>query len=213
MSSAEPGQPGRDHWQRRRIRRFVRDFARLNGHSPSLREIADGVGLAVSTVHYHTSVLERDGHLRKGPGKPRTVVEPADPAVHPGADEVEVPLIGRIAAGLPLLAQEQVEDTYRLPRQLVGHGELFMLRVAGESMTGAAIADGDLVVVRRQPVAENGEIVAAQLDEAGAAGATVKTLRRVDGHTWLMPENPSYPPILAADAIILGKVVAVVRPA
>jgi repressor LexA len=123
-----------------------------------------------------------------------------------------VPLIGQIAAGVPLDAVELAEDTFRLPRRLVGHGTLFMLRVMGDSMTGAAIADGDLVVVRQQPVAENGEIVAAQLDGTEVAAATVKTLQRLNGHAWLMPHNPHYQPIPADNAAILGKVVAVVRP-
>jgi repressor LexA len=108
---------------------------------------------------------------------------------------------------------EAAEDTFSLPRRPVGHGALFMLRVKGDSMTGAAITDGDLVVVRQQNVAENGEIVAAQLDRAGTCEATVKTLQRLDGHVWLMPHNPAYQPIPADDATILGKVVAVVRPA
>jgi repressor LexA len=105
------------------------------------------------------------------------------------------------------------EDTFRLSRRLVGHGTLFMLRVMGDSMTGAAIADGDLVVVRQQPAAENGEIVVAQLGGTATAEATVKTLQRLDGHAWLMPHNPGYQPIPGDDATILGKVVAVIRPA
>lgn len=202
--------------QRRKIRGFVADFAQLSGYPPSLREIAGGVGLAVSTVKHHLSILEQDGCLRHGPGQPRTLVEPADPALEPETGEtadVDVPLIGRIAAGIPLLAEEQAEESFRLPRRLVGYGTLFMLRVQGDSMIGAAITDGDLVVVREQPDAENGEIVAAQLDGAEGAEATVKTLQRANRHIWLMPENSAFPPIPADDAIILGKVVAVVRPA
>jgi repressor LexA len=105
------------------------------------------------------------------------------------------------------------EDTFWLPRRLVGHGALFMLKIKADSMTGAAIADGDLVVVRQQQTAENGEIVAAQLGGTATAEATVKTLQRLDGHAWLMPHNPGYQPIPADDATILGKVVAVIRPA
>ena len=198
---------------RREIRRFIQEFCRREGHPPSQREIADAVELAVSTVAYHVSVLQAEGAVRRGRGRPRTIVEPAGPSPQPGDDEVEVPLIGQIAAGVPLDAVELAEETFRLPRRLVGHGTLFMLRVTGDSMTGAAIADGDLVVVRQQPAAENGEIVAAQLDGAGTAEATVKTLQRLDGHAWLMPHNPDYQPIPADDATILGKVVAVVRPA
>ena len=200
-------------WHRREIRRFVQEFSRREGHPPSLREIAGAVGLAVSTVFYHLSVMQQEGALRRGRGQPRTIVESTEPAAGWEGDEVEVPLIGQIAAGAPLDAVEQAEEIFRLPRRLVGHGTLFMLRVKGDSMTGAGITDGDLVVVRRQPVAENGEIVAAQLDGAVTGEATVKMLQRLDGHAWLMPQNPDYQPIPADHATILGKVVAVVRPA
>ena len=206
MEPSSSGRPGADRgtppertgagdWRRRTIVRFIRDFGRRQGHPPTLREIADGTGLAVSTVSYHVSVLERDGTLRHDPGRPRTIVEPADPAPRPGADEVEVPLLGQIPAGIPLDAVELPEDTFRLPRRLVGHGTLFMLTVKGDSMTGAAIADGDLVVVRQQPVAENGEIIAAQFSGDSTAEATVKTLQRINGHAWLIPHNPAYQPI------------------
>jgi repressor LexA len=204
---------GVGEWQRRRILRFVQEFGRREGYSPSYREIAEELGLAVSTVSYHVSVLEQEGSLRRGAGQPRTIVEPADLVTGAEGDAVEVPLIGQIAAGIPLDAVELTEETFLLPRRLVGRGTLFMLRVKGDSMTGAAITDGDLVVVRQQQVAENGEIVAAQLDRSGTTEATVKTLQRLDGHVWLMPNNPAYQPIPADDAIILGKVVAVVRPA
>ena len=123
-----------------------------------------------------------------------------------------MPLIGQIAAGGPVDAVELAEDSYALSRRLVGRGTLFMLRVHGDSMTGAAIIDGDLVVVRQQQAAENGEIVAAQLDGTATDEATVKTLHRDGGHAWLMPHNPAYQPIPADHATILGKVVAVVRP-
>jgi len=205
--------PGTGDSQRRRILGFVQEFGRREGYSPSYREIAKELGLAISTVSYHVSVLENEGSLCREPGQPRTITEPGCPS-HPVArDEVELPLIGRIVAGVPLDAVEIAEETFLLSRRLVGHGALFMLRVKGDSMTGAAITDGDLVVVRQQPAAENGEIVAAQLDGAGTCEATVKTLQQLDGHVWLMPHNPAYQPILADDATILGKVVAVVRPA
>ena len=122
-------------------------------------------------------------------------------------DTAMVPLVGRIAAGGPILADQQIEDMVPLPRQLVGHGELFMLRVSGDSMVDAAICDGDWVVVRRQPTAENGDIVAALLDDE----ATVKTFRQRDGHTWLLPQNTRYEPIPGDHATIMGKVVSVMR--
>jgi repressor LexA len=118
-----------------------------------------------------------------------------------------VPLVGRIAAGGPILAEQHVEDIFPLPRQLVGEGTLFLLKVAGDSMINAAIADGDWVVVRQQEDAENGEIVAAMLD----GEATVKTFKRSDGHAWLIPHNPAFTPILGDEATILGRVVAVLR--
>ena len=120
---------------------------------------------------------------------------------------VPVPLVGQIAAGVRNLADQVIEDTFVLPRQLVGDGTLFLLRVHGESMINAAIADGDLVVVRQQEKAENGDIVAAMID----GEATVKTFRRAKGHIWLMPHNPAYTPISGDDATILGKVVTVLR--
>jgi repressor LexA len=123
------------------------------------------------------------------------------------AAAVEVPLVGRIAAGGPILAEQEVEDTFALPRQLTGEGELFLLRVSGDSMIDAAICDGDFVVVRRQSDAETGDIVAALLGDE----ATVKTLRRRDGHVWLMPHNPAYEPIDGTHAQIMGKVVSVMR--
>jgi repressor LexA len=202
---------GGGEWQRRKILQFVQEFARREGYSPSYREIAEELGLAVSTVYYHVSVLKREGLLRRGAGQPRTIVEAPGSAPRAEPDGVEVPLIGQIPAGVLKDAVELVEETFLLSRRLVGHGTLFMLSVKGDSMTGAAITDGDLVVVRQQQTAENGEIVAAQVDRSGTAEATVKTLQRLDGHVWLMPHNPAYQPIPADDATILGKVVAVVR--
>ncbi|MBE8526846.1 transcriptional repressor LexA, partial [Amycolatopsis sp. H6(2020)] len=120
---------------------------------------------------------------------------------------ISVPLVGRIAAGVPITAEQHVEDTISLPRQLVGQGELFMLEVRGDSMVEAAICDGDWVVVRQQNTAQNGDIVAALLDDE----ATVKTFRQRDGHTWLLPQNRQYEPILGDHASIMGKVVSVLR--
>jgi repressor LexA len=214
VNDSKPSPGTRDgDGQRRRIAGFVREFGRREGYSPNYREIAEELGLAVSTVFYHVSVLNREGVLRHSPRQPRTIAWPAGPASQPEGDEAEVPLIGQIAAGVPVDAITLPEDTFLLPRRLVGHGTLFMLRVKGNSMTGAAIADGDLVVIRQQPAAENGEIVAAMLDRDGTAEATVKTLQLTGGHAWLVPHNPAYQPAPADDAVILGKVVAVIRPA
>jgi repressor LexA len=200
-------------FQRRRILRFVQKFVRQEGYSPSYREIGEELGLAVSTVSYHVSILKLEGLLSREDGQPRTIADPACPAPRAEGDQVAVPLIGQIAAGVPIDAEQSVEETFLLSRRLVGHGILFALKVKGDSMTGAAIADGDLVVIRQQSAAENGEIVAAQIDGDGTAEATVKTLQRVDGHAWLMPANPAYQPIPGDNARILGKMVAVIRPA
>ncbi len=194
-----------------------------------MREIGDTVGLAsLSSVTHQLSQLERLGYLRRDPKRPRAMevllpltlagersapgdAQPSDQGraaeQSMAVDTALVPLVGRIAAGGPILADQLVEDMMPLPRQLVGHGDLFMLRVAGDSMVDAAICDGDWVVVRRQQSAQNGDIVAALLDDE----ATVKTFRQRDGHTWLLPQNTRYEPILGDHASIMGKVVSVMR--
>ncbi|MBB6119100.1 repressor LexA [Nocardiopsis algeriensis] len=196
------------------IQRHVRE----RGFPPSIREIGEAVGLSSpSSVAHQLKVLQRKGYLHRDQNRPRAV-ELRTPGRVSGQEVTSedldpsraaaVPLLGRIAAGGPILAQESVEDVMALPRQLVGEGRLFMLTVVGDSMTDAAIADGDMVVVRQQPDADNGDIVAALLDEE----ATVKVLRREDdGHVWLMPRNDAYEPINGDSATILGKVVAVMR--
>ena len=166
-----------------------------HGYPPSMREIGDAVGLkSLSSV---THQLDLPGSAAENPAD-------LSPAL---GDAALVPLVGRIAAGVPITADQQVEEIFPLPRQLVGKGDLFMLKVSGESMIDAAICDGDWVVVRSQPNADNGDIVAAMLD----GEATVKTFRQRDGHTWLLPRNSAFEPILGDDAVVLGKVVAVLR--
>ena len=187
------------------------------GYPPSMREIGDAVGLAsLSSVTHQLKQLELAGYIRRDPKRPRAlevVVEVPTSASTEGAapkplgDAAMVPMVGRIAAGVPITAEQQVEEVFPLPRQLVGDGELFVLKVVGDSMIEAAICDGDWVTVRRQPVAENGDIVAAMLD----GEATVKRFKREDGHVWLLPHNAAYEPIPGDDATILGKVVAVLR--
>jgi repressor LexA len=194
------------------------------GYPPSMREIGDAVGLSsLSSVTHQLNQLELSGYLRRDPNRPRALEVLIElprsgsemESVHasssanatPVGDAAMVPLVGRIAAGVPITADQQVEEVFPLPRQLVGKGELFMLKVAGDSMIDAAICDGDWVVVRQQPTAENGEIVAAMLDSE----ATVKVFRQRDGHTWLLPRNSAFEPILGDYAEVLGKVVAVLR--
>jgi repressor LexA len=208
--------------RQRRVLETIRSSVENRGYPPSMREIGESVGLtSPSSVKHQLTALERKGYLRRDPHRPRAieVVHPDDARTVgsvAGGDLAEadarptpsyVPVVGRIAAGGPILAEQAVEDVFPLPRQLVGDGELFLLRVVGDSMIDAAICDGDWVVVRRQPVAENGEIVAAMLD----GEATVKTLRRSDGQVWLLPQNPAYEPIPGAEATVLGRVVSVLR--
>lgn len=197
------------------ILEFIQRSVAGRGYPPSMREIGDAVGLAsLSSVTHQLNQLELAGYLRRDPNRPRALevlidIPAADDsgAATPVGDAAMVPLVGRIAAGVPITADQQVEEIFPLPRQLVGKGELFMLKVSGDSMIDAAICDGDWVVVRAQHTAENGEIVAAMLD----GEATVKVFRQRDGHTWLLPRNTAFEPILGDQAEVLGKVVAVLR--
>jgi repressor LexA len=217
--------------RQRRILEVIKDAVDTRGYPPSIREMGESVGLASSSsVAHQLKVLEQKGFLRRDPNRPRAleVLLPGEgaqapasshPAREQGLDSdetgindaypapVHVPVLGRIAAGGPILAEERIEDVFALPRQLVGEGTMFLLEVRGDSMIEAAICDRDWVVVRQQPTADNGDIVAALLDNE----ATVKTLRRKDGQVWLMPHNPAYDPIDGNHASILGKVVAVLR--
>jgi repressor LexA len=236
--------------RRRKILDFIGESMERRGYPPTMREVAEAVGLrSVSTVSHHFKILEQTGHLTRGAGMPRTVVERSpDPGTIqrirpelPGTDYPRVqpttwqdqdqdqatldtpkdglditsqqpsyvPLVGWIAAGRPILAKEAIEDVFPLPRQLVGDGTLFLLRIRGDSMIDAAIVDGDWVVVRAQEHAENGEIVAAMIE----GEATVKAFRRDEEkkHIWLLPRNSAYLPIPANDVDILGKVVTVLR--
>jgi repressor LexA len=205
--------------RQRAILDMIRTTMDERGYPPSVREIGDGVGLtSPSSVSYQLGVLEKLGYLRRDPNRPRALVVSDAPLTDDqvaaaSARETRdqsaayVPMLGRIAAGGPILAEQSVEEIFPLPRDLVGEGDLFMLKVVGDSMIDAAICDGDWVVVRSQPNAENGDIVAALLDDE----ATVKTFKKRDGHVWLMPHNPAYAPILGDHARVLGKVVTVLR--
>ncbi|WNM23368.1 transcriptional repressor LexA [Demequina capsici] len=213
--------------RQRLILEHIRDSVLSRGYPPSMREIGEAVGLtSTSSVKHQLSALEAKGLLRRDPHRPRAieVVMPEEAAVASESSDARpqplhaatlvddgataaVPLVGRIAAGGPILADQVVEDVFTLPRQLTGEGELFMLKVSGDSMIDAAICDGDWVVVRRQASCDNGDIVAALLDDE----ATVKTFRRRDGQVWLMPHNPAYTPIDGTHAQIMGKVVSVMR--
>lgn len=201
--------------RQRRVLEVIREAVERRGYPPSVREIGEAVGLtSPSSVHHQLATLQKKGFLRRDANRPRAV----EVFAPPGADDeaarndarpapTYVPVVGRIAAGGPVLAEEAVEEVFPLPRELVGTGTLFLLRVTGDSMIDAAIADGDWVVVRQQPTAENGDIVAAMIE----GEATVKTYKRRDGQVWLMPHNPAYEPIPGNDATVLGRVVTVLR--
>jgi repressor LexA len=223
--------------RQRKVLEVIRASVERRGYPPSMREIGEAVGLtSTSSVSHQLATLERKGYLRRDPHRPRAVdVRAPEPAAEEPRrmpddrdtaripDDLDsarmpdqpphrspttyVPVVGRIAAGGPVLAEEAIEDVFPLPHALVGTGTLFLLKVTGDSMIDAAICDGDWVVVRQQPVAESGDIVAAMID----GEATVKTLKKRDGQVWLMPHNPAYEPIPGDHAVVLGRVVAVLR--
>ena len=216
--------------RQRRILEMIKETVERRGYPPSIREMGDAVGLASSSsVAHQLKMLEAKGFLRRDPNRPRALevllpsetrsagrqlslseqtVTGDDTGIGDAFPEpVHVPVLGRIAAGAPILAEETIEDVFALPRQLVGDGRMFLLAVRGDSMIDAAICDGDWVVVRQQPTANNGDIVAALLDDE----ATVKTFKRTGGQVWLIPHNSAYDPIDGNHATILGKVVAVLR--
>ena len=190
---------------------FILEFTNRHGYPPSVREIGAAVGLkSPSTVHFHMKGLEEAGVIVKAEGKTRAISLPGTPLGPVGEEEDpradQIPVVGNVAAGSPILAQECIEDYLTFDTQGLS-GEHFALRVRGESMLNAGILPDDLVVVHRQQEVRNGEIVVALFEDE----ATVKTYQNRDGHVWLLPENPDYQPIDGAEAQIIGKVVAVVR--
>ncbi len=214
--------------RQQRILNVLRESIEKRGYPPSIREIGELVGLtSSSSVAHQLRVLEQKGFIKRDPNRPRALevfipelmaarraIAHADDAGYDPTGSGDamptatmVPMVGRIAAGGPILAEERVEEIFPLPKTLVGDGTLFLLEVSGDSMVDAAICHGDYVVIRQQPTAENGEIVAAMLD----GEATVKTFQRKDGQVWLLPHNDAYDPIDGTDAVILGKVTAVLR--
>lgn len=202
--------------RQQRVLAHIKESIDTRGYPPSMREIGKGVGLtSSSSVAHQLRVLEEKGYLKRDPNRPRAlqVFMPSETSYDPtGSGDAlpsasYVPVVGRIAAGGPILAEERVEDVFPLPKQLVGEGTLFLLQVSGDSMVDAAICDGDFVVIRQQPVASNGDIVAAMIE----GEATVKTYRNQNGEVLLLPHNPAYEPIDGTHATILGKVTAVLR--
>jgi repressor LexA len=198
--------------RQQRILVAIRDWVVRYGYPPSTREIGDAVGLrSPSSVSKHLASLEEKGFLRRGTSMARPIDVRAflqEPQARGAAgDSVPVPVVGDIAAGTPILAEEHVDDVLTLPRELAGRGTVFALRVRGDSMIDAAICDGDTVVVRQQSEAHSGQIVAAMID----GEATVKVYRRRNGHVHLEPRNPAYEVIDGDEAVVLGIIVAVLR--
>lgn len=187
------------------VLQFIKDEIQCRGYPPTVREICQGLGLrSSSTVHAHLSQLEKKGYIRRDPTKPRAIEVLMDER----ADAVPVPIIGKVTAGEPILAIENQEGTMTLPKEFVGNGENFLLRVRGDSMIRAGILDGDLVLVRRQDTADNGDIVVALLN---GEEATVKRFFREKGYIRLQPENEHLEPIITKEIRILGKVIGVLR--
>ncbi len=208
MSSSHPAELTE---RRQKILDVLRECLELRGYPPSLREIADAVGLkTVSAVAYQLKILAEMGYVARDPRLARTVVEqsPRLRGIPGGAcspDMVSMPLFERIAAGTGVIANPEPVGTLQLPRNQVGSGNLFAVTVTGDSMIGANIFDGDVVIVREQEVAQSGDIVAALIE---GEEATVKTFQRAGGHVWLIPQNPRHDPIPGDDCRIMGKVVA-----
>ena len=194
------------------ILEFIKSSSDSQGYAPSMREIGDAAGLnSPASVKYQLDILEEKGFIRRDENRGRAmeVVLPDHLTGESASTDKTrfIPLVGSIAAGVPITADQQVEETLPLPESLVGKGDLFMLKVKGESMIDAAICDGDYVVIRQQKDANNGEIVAAMID----GEATVKTFSRKSGHIWLLPANDDFAPIDGDNCEILGKVTAVLR--
>ena len=194
---------------------FINDFQDKNGYPPTVRDICLGVGLrSTATVFTHLKNLEEKGALTKCSAKNRAISlvkealpQKSDPALSENPNVLEVPLIGKVAAGIPILAVENIERTFPLPMDIAGNKDIFMLRVQGESMINAGILDGDYIIVSRQPTAENGEMVVAMINDE----ATVKTFYREDGYFRLQPENDAMEPIIVTQLTILGKVIGLFR--
>ncbi|WP_236794186.1 transcriptional repressor LexA [Amycolatopsis sp. GM8] len=197
--------------RQQRILVTIRDWVVRHGYPPNTRQLGEAVGLrSSSSVSKHLAALEDKGFLRRSatmsrPIDVRMFLQPS--TREPDADSVAVPVVGDIAAGTPISAEEHVDDLLTLPRELTGRGTVFGLRVRGDSMIDAAICDGDIVVVKQQPEAHSGQIVAAMID----GEATVKVFRRRDGHVYLEPRNPAYDVIDGDEAVVLGTVVSVLR--
>jgi len=195
--------------RQKKILDYIKLAVREKGYPPSVREIGKAVGLtSSSTVHSHLSTLEEMGYIRRDPTKPRAIEILDVDTIISKKEILPIPILGRITAGLPVLAVENIEDTFPVPLDFIGsQGDFFILTVVGDSMIEAGIYDGDYVIIRQQPTAHNGDIVAAMIGEE----ATVKTFYKESDHIRLQPENPAYEPIRTKFVRILGKVVGLYR--
>lgn len=194
--------------KQRQILEYMKQEVREKGYPPSVREICEAVGLkSTSTVHGHLSRLEKKGLIRRDPTKPRAIEILDEDYALPEKELVQVPIIGNITAGSPILAVENIEDTFPIPVEYVHNDKVFMLKVRGESMIGAGIFDKDLILVRQQNTASNGDIVVALIEDY----ATVKTFYKEKDYVRLQPENPTMTPIMVRDVTILGKVIGLFR--
>ncbi len=204
----------------KKILDFMKKEIKQKGYPPTVREICAALGIkSTSTVHKDIATLEKEGYIRKDPSKPRALML-VDSEEEAGAanrfsnaertDVVEIPVVGRVAAGTPILAEENIEDSFPVPSRYVTNGTSFMLTVKGESMIEAGIMDGDYILVQQQNTARNGDIVVAMID-GFESEATVKTFYKEDNHIRLQPENSTMNPIIVKDVRILGKVTGVFR--
>lgn len=189
------------------ILEFIKKRIKEKGYPPAVREICEATGLkSTSTVHGHLTRLEKKGYIKRDPSKPRAI-EIVDDEFYVHRNVVQLPLVGKVTAGEPILAVENIEETMTLPYDLVGTEDAFLLRVRGDSMIEAGIFDNDIIIVRRQNVAENGDIVVALIDDE----ATVKRFYKEHDHIRLQPENKAMEPIIVKDVKILGKVIGLIR--
>ncbi|HOB20274.1 MAG TPA: transcriptional repressor LexA [Candidatus Atribacteria bacterium] len=194
--------------KQKKILEFLKEEIKAKGYPPSVREICDAVGLkSTSTVHGYLERLEKKGFIRRDPTKPRAIEILDDTSYISKKELVHVPIVGRVTAGQPILAVENIEDTFPLPVEYLHNSNVFMLTVKGDSMIEAGILDNDYVIVRQQTVAENGDIVVALIEDE----ATVKAFYKEDDHIRLQPRNSSMEPIIVRDVKILGKVIGVIR--
>lgn len=190
------------------ILEYIKEVTLSRGYPPTVREIGEAVGLKSSaSVHAHLATLEKNGYIRRDPSKPRAIEIVDDEFALTRKEYAQIPIVGRVAAGEPLLAEENIQDYFPIPVEMLPNDQIFMLIVKGDSMINAGIFDGDKVIVRQKNSAQNGDIVVALIED----GATVKTFYNEGDHIRLQPENPDYDPIIVKDVAILGEVIGVFR--